>query len=145
MSEDYKPGPCDHDDDVMRTHTFFDRATVTHLARLRLVAMIQAKAHWIVAVTPDCARFAASLSVLHYERCGPVMTIVGLRDLDCHPAMCVLPRDQVSLDDLVEAAQLEPTITADVDEAPWFLLTRGDTRQITHAIGEWIDKDNLLN
>jgi hypothetical protein len=39
MSADYRPGPCDHDDDVMCTHGFFDRTTATHLARLRLVKM----------------------------------------------------------------------------------------------------------
>ena len=55
MDDDYEfPRECDHDDDVMCTHTFFDRDTATHLTRKRLAKLIKAKTHWIVAVTPEC-------------------------------------------------------------------------------------------
>jgi hypothetical protein len=142
--ENYIPPECDHDD-VQCTHLFFDDTTSAHLARRRLRHLMQARSHWIVGVTPDCAPYVVCLNMLHHERCGEAMTIVGLRDLDCHPAMCVLPRDRGSLDDLVEAIQIEPHANTSIDEMPWILLTRGDTREISRAIRERIYKDNLLN
>jgi hypothetical protein len=141
--EEYEPPECDHDDDVQCTHLFFDKTTSAHLARRRLRNLMYARTHWLVAVTPDCAPYAVALNALHRERCGEAMTVVGMPDLSCQPALCALPRDRVSLDDLAEATQLQ--ITASVEEMPWFLITYGDMAQITQAIGQWIGRDHLLN
>jgi hypothetical protein len=146
MSADYRPGPCDHDDDVMCTHTFFDRATNTHLARLRLMALIQAKTHWIVAVTPECASYIARLLMLHQEKVGDMMATLNLPNVKMSPVLCTLPRDQVSYDDITGVIGPIPGYSREVvEEKKWILLTSGDIDEGMAAIDRWIQHDHLLN
>ena len=63
--EDYEPRECDHDDDVHCTHLFFSWSTNAHLARRRLVKLLKARTHWVVAVTPECLSYAYRLGGLH--------------------------------------------------------------------------------
>jgi hypothetical protein len=146
MSADYRPGPCDHDDDVMCAHTFFDRTTATHLARLRLVKMLAARTHWIVAVTPECGSYIARLIMLHNEKVGGMMATLNLPNVAMHPVLCTLPRDQVSYDDLIGIIGPIPGYSREaVESKRWILLTSGDIDQGMAAIDRWIQHDHLLN
>jgi hypothetical protein len=146
MSADYRPGPCDHDDDVMCTHTFFDRATNTHLAPLRLVQMIQAKTHWIVAVTPECGSYVARLLMLHHDKCDGNIPTLDLPSVTMHPVLRTLPRDRVSYDDLIGVIGPIPGFSREVvEEKKWILLTSGDLDETMTAIDRWIRHDHLLN
>jgi hypothetical protein len=146
MSADYRPGPCDHDDDVMCTHTFFDRATATHLARLRLVAMIREKTHWMVAVTAECGSYVYRLVHLHQERVGDMMATLNLPNVKRHPILCTLPKDRVSYDDLIAViGRIEGASREVVEGKAWILLTSGDMDEGMAAIDRWIQHDHLLN
>jgi hypothetical protein len=146
MSEEYRPGPCDHDDDVMCTHTFFDRSTVAYLARLRLVNMIKAKTHWIVAVTPECGSYVYRLVTLHQEKCGGMMATLCLPNVKLAPTLCTLPKAQVSYEDLVGVTgQIQGASREVVEGEAWILLTSQDVDTGMAAIDRWIQHDHLLN
>jgi hypothetical protein len=147
MGDDYEyPRECDHDDDVMCTHTFFDSSTATYLARQRLVKMIQARTHWIVAVTPECVSYAYRLFALHQEKCGGVMAVLRLYDIKFAPSLCTLPRDRVSYDDLIGViGRIEGASREVVEAKAWILLTSQDMDLGLQAIDRWIATDHLLN
>jgi len=146
MSADYRPGPCNHDDDVRCPHTFFDRATATHLARLRLEAMIEARTHWIVAVTPECASYIARLLVLYNEKVGGMMATLNLPNVKMCPVLCTLPKDRVSYEDLVSViGQIQGASREVVESRAYILLTSGDLDEGIAAIDRWIKHDHLLN
>jgi hypothetical protein len=147
MSEDYEyPRECDHDDDVMCPHTFFDRTTTTYLARRRLVKLIQAGTHWIVAVTPECLSYAYRLFALHQEKCGGTMATLRLHDIKRSPSLCTLPRDRVSYDDLIGViGRIEGASREVVESKAWILLTSQDMDTGLQAIDRWIATDHLLN
>jgi hypothetical protein len=143
--EDYTPHECDHDDDVRCTHTFFHWHTNAHLARRRLVRMLKARTHWVVAVTPECLSYAYRLGGLHQERCGQGMTTLIIRDLDVQPLLCALPRDRVSLDDLIGVIGPMPISPELIESKDWILLTSHNHALNLQAIDRWITTDNLLN
>jgi hypothetical protein len=147
MPDDYEyPRECDHDDDVMCPHTFFDRTTATYLARKRLIKMIAAHTHWIVAVTPECISYAYRLAALHHEKCGGVMATLCLPDVKLAPSLCALPRDRVSYDDLVGViGRIEGASREVVEGKAWILLTSQDMAVGMAAIDRWIRHENLLN
>jgi hypothetical protein len=146
MSAEYRPGPCDHDDDVMCTHTFFGRATATHLARLRLLAMIEAKTHWLVAVTPECGSYIARLLLLHSDKVGGTMATLHLPNVKMGPVVCTLPRDRVSFDDLVGViGQIQGASREVIESRAYILLTSGDLDEGIAALDRWIKHDHLLN
>jgi hypothetical protein len=147
MHDEYEyPEECDHDDEVMCTHTFFDRTTATYLARRRLVKMIQARTHWIVAVTPECIPYVYRLLALHEARCGGEMATLCLHDSKLMPSLCTLPRDRVSYDDLIGVIGQIPGVSREVVEGKvWILVTCGDVDLGIAAIGRWIATENLNN
>jgi hypothetical protein len=147
MSDDYEyPQECDHDDDVICPHAFFDRTTATHLARLRLLKLIKARTHWIVAVTPECISYAYRLFALHQEKCGGVMFTLRLHDIMFAPSLCTLPRDRVSYDDLIGViGRIEGVSREVVESKAWILLTSQDMDLGLQAIDRWIQHDHLLN
>lgn len=147
MHDDYEyPGECDHDDDVMCTHTFFDRSTATYLARKRLVKLIRVRTHWIIAVTPECLSYAYRLAALHEERCGEQMATLCLHDIKLSPTLCTLPKNKVSYDDLVGViGRIEGASREVVEGRAWILLTSQDINIGMAAIDRWIQTDNLLN
>jgi hypothetical protein len=147
MDDEYEfPAECDHDDEVMCTHTFFDQTTNRYLARRRLVKLIHARTHWIVAVTPECMAYAYRLGGLHQERCGDPMTYLVMRDLPMAPMLCTLPKAKVSYDDLIGViGQIQGTSREVVEGKEWILLTSDDVEARMHAIDRWIATDNLLN
>jgi hypothetical protein len=66
MYEEYfEERECNHDDEVMCHHVFFDHTTRGHLARARFKAMLEAGTHWVIGVTPDCVSYAVRLELLH--------------------------------------------------------------------------------
>jgi hypothetical protein len=74
MYEEYfEQRACNHDDEVMCHQVFFDHTTRGHLARARFKAMLEARTHWVIGVTPDCASYALRLEMLHRQRCGEHM------------------------------------------------------------------------
>ena len=85
----------------MCNKVFFSMNTRAHLARKRLKAMIEAKTHWIVGVTPEVMIYAWRLAALHVDRCGEQMTTLCIHELRMQPLLCTLPKDKVSLDDLL--------------------------------------------
>jgi hypothetical protein len=147
MSDDYEyPRECDHDDDVMCPHTFFDRTTATYLARRRLIKLIRARTHWIVAVTPECQSYVWRLVALHQEKCGGMMATLCLHDIKFAPSLCTLPRDQVSYDDLVGViGRIEGASREVVESKAWILITSQDMDVGLQAIDRWIATDHLLN
>jgi hypothetical protein len=143
--EDYEPRECDHDDDVHCTHLFFSWSTNGHLARRKLVHILKAHTHWVIAVTPECISRAYALARLYEERCGDTITTMVIRDLNPTPLLCVLPKDRVSLDDLAEVvAELAPSREV-IEGRDWILLSSGHFDLWTQAIERWITTDNLLN
>jgi replicative DNA helicase len=147
MSDEYEyPSECDHDDDVMCTHTFFDRSMTMYLASRRLLKLLKARTHWIVAVTPECRSYAYRLAALHQQRCGGEMATLCLHDIKLAPSLCTLPKDQVSYDDLIGViGRIEGESREVVEGRAWILLTSQDTNLGMAAIDRWIQTDNLLN
>jgi hypothetical protein len=146
MDDEYEyPRQCDHDDDVQCTHLFFGWSTNGHLARRRLVRMLKARTHWVIAVTPECLSYAYRLGGLYHERCGDAMTTMVIHDLNVKPLLCLLPKDHVSLDDLVGVIGPIPGSREVVEEKEWLLLTSAHVDVWMQAIERWIDTDNLLN
>jgi hypothetical protein len=147
MPDDYEyPRERDHDDDVMCTHAFFDRGTATYLARLRLIKMIKAHTHWIIAVTPECQSYVWRLVALHSEKCGGEMAALCLHDIKFAPSLCALPRDKVSYEDLIGViGRIEGASREVVEGKAWILLTSQDMKVGMAAIDRWIQTDNLLN
>jgi hypothetical protein len=143
--EDYEPRECDHDDDVRCNHLFFSWSTNGHLARRRLVRMIKARTHWVVAVTPECLSYAYRLGGLCQERCGDAMTTMLIRDFEVVPLVCLLPKDRVSLDDLLGVLGHLPESREVVEGKKWILLTSAHADAWMQAIERWITTDNLLN
>jgi hypothetical protein len=147
MDEEYEyPRECDHDDEVMCNHAFFDQATSRYLARRRMVKLIQAKTHWVVAVTPECMSYAYRLAALHQERCGDEMATLCLHDIKLMPHLCTLPKDKVSYDDLIRViGRIEGASSEVVEERAYILLSSGDLEVGMAAIDRWIRTENLLN
>jgi hypothetical protein len=130
----------------MCPHTFFDRTTATYLARLRLIKLIRARTHWIVAVTPECQSYIQRLFALHQEKCGSVMATLCLHDVKRSPSLCTLPRDRVSYDDLIGViGRIEGASREVVESKAWILLTAQDMDVGLQAIDRWIATDHLLN
>jgi hypothetical protein len=137
MYEEYfEERDCDHDDEVMCNHVFFDNTMRGHMARARFRAMLQAKTHWVVGVTPDCVSRALHLEMLHRQRC---------EDLDIHPLMCLLPRDRFSLDDILQVIGVTDTSREVIESKSWILLSSGDVESHQEAINRWINVDPVLN
>jgi hypothetical protein len=143
--EDYEPQECDHDDDVRCNHLFFTWSTNGHLARRRLVNLINAHTHWIFAVTPECISRAYALAKLYQERCGDTITTMVLRDISPTPVLCLLPKDQVSFNDLAEVVAELGQSREVIESKDWILLSSAHFNEWTQAIERWITTDNLLN
>jgi hypothetical protein len=143
--EDYEPRECDHDDDVHCNHLFFSWSTQGHLARRKLMHMLKAHTHWVIAVTPECISRAYALAQLYQERCDDAMTTMVLRDLTPTPLLCLLPRDQVSFDDLLGVLGQSPESREVVESRDWILLSSAHFDEWSQAIERWITTDNLLN
>jgi hypothetical protein len=143
--EDYEPRECDHDDDVRCNHLFFSWSTQGHLARRKLVHTIKARRHWVVAVTSECMSRAYALAKLYQERCDDTLTTMAIRDLSPTPVVCLLPKDQVSLDDLMQVIGHQPESREVIEDRDWILLSSAHFNEWTQAIERWITTDNLLN
>ena len=126
-------------------HAFFDSTTRGHMARARFKAMLEARTHWIIGVTPDCASYALHLEMLHRQRCGEKMLALCIHDLRINPLMCLLPRGQVSLDDIMKAVGGVDTSREVIESKPWILLTSGDVGAYQEAINLSITVDAVLN
>jgi hypothetical protein len=110
------------------------------------VNLIQARTHWIVAVTPECQSYAYRLNALHLERCGDGMSFMHIPELRIHPLLCTLPKGQVSYDDLVGVIGHIPGVSREVVEAKaWILLTSGDVEAGMAAVDRYIAVDPLCN
>jgi hypothetical protein len=147
-SEHYEHGEereCDHDDEVLCHHVFFDDTTRAHLARHRFRRIIAAGTHWIIGVTPDCWSYAVHLEMLHKQRCCEAMLTLCIHDLRLNPLMCLLPRDRVSLDDIIKAIGGLDTSREVIESQPWILLTSGDLDASREAIHLWVTVDAVLN
>jgi hypothetical protein len=144
--EDYEyPHECDHDDDVRCNHLFFTWATVGHLARRRLVHLLRARQHWVIAVTAECMSRAHALAQLHQECCNDSMSTMVLHDLHPTPVLCMLPKDQVSFNDLAQVVAELGSEREAVEARDWILLSSGHFNEWMQAIERWITTDNLLN
>jgi hypothetical protein len=143
--EDYEPPECDHDDDVRCNHLFFTWSTQGHLARRTLVNTIKARRHWVIAVTPECIARGSALVQRYQEQCGDRMRMMVIHDLNPTPVVYLLPKDRVSLDDLVGVlAELAPSREV-IEGREWILLTSAYVDEWRQAIERWITTDNLLN
>jgi hypothetical protein len=144
--DDDDDGPeCDHDDEIMCHHVFFDQTTTAHLDRRRFRAMLEARRHWVIAVTPDCVFYALRLEMLHRQRCGVNMLTLCIHDLRINPLMCLLPRGQFSLDDILHVMGGIGTSREVIESKKWILLTSGDVDAYQEAINLWINVDAVLN
>jgi hypothetical protein len=143
--EDYEPPECDHDDDVHCTHLFFTWSTQGHLARRRLVNLINAHTHWIFAVTPECMSRAYALAQLYQERCGDPITTMLIHDISPTPVLCLLTKDQVSLDDLADVVTELGQSREVIEGMDWILVSSAHLDVWSQAIERWITTDNLLN
>jgi len=146
MNEEYyEERECDHDDDVMCTHTFFDYTTKQYLARRRLKRLIDAGTHWIIGVTPQYVGHALGLEALHQQRCGEAMISMIIHDLHIHPLLCTLPKDQVALDEIIKAIGGIDTSREVIESKRWILLTSLNLDSSMQAIDHWITVDPLSN
>jgi hypothetical protein len=146
MYEEYfERGECDHDDEVMCTHLFFDHTTRGHLARARFKDLLKARTHWVIGVTPDCASYALRLEMLHRQRCGEHMLTLCIHDLRLNPLMCLLPRDQLPLDAILHVLGGLNASREVIERQPWILLPSGDVEAHQQAINRWITVDAVLN
>jgi hypothetical protein len=124
---------------------FFDQMTRAHLARQCLQAMLKAKTHWVIGVTPEGMGYAWRLAAPHEQRCGEAMPTLCIHELAVPPLMCTLPPDKVSLDDLIGALGPLPTSPEVVESKEWILVTSGHVEVGMRAIERWADVDPLLN
>jgi hypothetical protein len=136
---------CEHDDEVMCHHAFFDDTTLSHLARHKFRRLLEARTHWVIGVTPDCISRALRLEALHQQRCGERMAAMHIQDLDIHPLMCLLPKDQVSLNDIMRIISDVKVSTEVIESKQWILLTSGDVDEYQRTIDRWITTDPVLN
>ena len=143
--EDYEPPECDHDKDVQCTHRFFSWATQGHLVRRRLVNRMKAHTHWVFAVTPECISRAYALAQLYQERCDDSITTILIQDITPTPVLCLLPKDRVSLDDLVRVLGPLPQSREVLEGMDWILVSSAHLNLWSQAIQRWITTDNLLN
>lgn len=143
--EGHEAHACNDDDDVRRNHLFFSWATHAHLTRRTLVKTIEAHQHWIIAITPECMSRASALAKLYQERCGNDISMMMLRDLSPTPVLLALPRDQVSLDDLIDVVP-ELELSREAIESPdWILISSDYPKEWKEAIEHWISTDHLMN
>jgi hypothetical protein len=73
------------------------------------------------------------------------MTTMIIDDLDMKPVLCTLPKDRVSLDDIVQTIGPIPMSPEVVEGKEWILLTSDHVDYHMQAIDRWITTDNLLN
>jgi hypothetical protein len=147
-SREYEYGEeraCEHDDEVMCHHVFFDDTTRAHLARHRLKAILEARTHWVIGVTPDCVSYSLRLEMLHRQRCGERMLTLHINDLHIQPLMCLLPRDRFSLDDIMSVLGGINTSREVIESKQWLLLTSDDIEASQEAITRWVSIDAVLN
>jgi hypothetical protein len=126
-------------------HVFFDGTTRGHLARHRFRRLIEARTHWVIGVTPDCVGRALRLEAMHRQRCGETMLTLCIHELRLNPLMCLLPREQFSLDAILNVMGGLHTSREVIERQPWILLPSGDLDEHQEAINRWITVDAVLN
>jgi hypothetical protein len=137
--------PCDHDDDVMCTHLFFDRTLNAHLARKRLQACMEGKQHWIFAITPECAPLLLKLCELCAERGAAGIDVLHLSPLPMAPALVCIPRDTLALDDLADLVDFSAASREAYERKDYIAITRLNTDVVNQALSNWINLDHLVN
>jgi hypothetical protein len=143
--EYFEDRECDHDDDVMCTHAFFDHTTRAHLARQRLKALLDAGTHWIIGMTPelDLMGRAARLGAIHLRFCGEGIGVLHLPEIKAQPVLCTLPKEKVSLDDVLSVIGPLSTSRGVIESKPWILLTSSDVKACQEAVNRWIQVEPL--
>jgi hypothetical protein len=134
-----------HDPEVMDNHQFFSRDVSTHLARKRLTDLFDAKTHWALAITPECMTLIWQLGQLHRERCGEGIDLLVLRSQPMRPIVCTLPRDQFTLDDILELIGPVPCSREVLEEKAWITLSSVEVEAVMDAVTTWVNVDHLLN
>jgi hypothetical protein len=145
---DYEPpehcGPCDHDDDVMCTHRFFDKTTRAHLDRQRLHACMASKQHWIFAITPECGALFLRLRQLCLERGVEALDILGV-PLPMLPILVCIPRETLDLDDLTDLIDFSAASREVHESRDYIIITSLKTEVVTQALAHWVNVDHLLS
>jgi len=135
---------CDHDDDVMSTSRFFDQTLRAHLDRQRLNAYIEAKRHWIFAITPECGPLFLKLRELCVERDIEDLDILGV-PLAMMPILVCIPRGKLSLDDLDDLVDFSTASREVYESKDYITITSLNVDAVTQAVSHWITLDHLLN
>jgi hypothetical protein len=137
---------CDHDDDVMCTHRFFDKTLRAHLDRQRLHTVMDAKRHWIFAITPECGPLFLKLQQLNAER-GAMqdVEVLTLPTLPMAPILVCVPRDQLSLDDLADVVDFNRGSREVYESKAYITISTVNTDVVNQALSNWINLDHLLS
>jgi hypothetical protein len=144
---DHEPNErqCDHDADVMCTHTFFDQTLSAHLCRVRLHQFIDGKRHWVFAVTPECRPFLLRLQQLCTERDIDDVNVLHLNSLPMQPLVVCLPRDQLALDDLTDVVDFSAGSREVYESQAYITITSLNVNLLEQAMSKWVNVDHLLN
>jgi hypothetical protein len=145
---DYEPSkpqhPCDHDDDVLCASRFFDRTLRAHLDRQRLQRCIDAKRHWIFALTPECGPLFLRLRELCEARGIEDLDILGVPLTMLQILVCI-PRDKLALDDLADLVDFSAASREVYESKDYITITSLNLDVVNQALSNWIHLDHLLS
>jgi hypothetical protein len=73
------------------------------------------------------------------------MTALHIHDLRSNPLMCTLPKDRVSLGDIMQVIGAIEGSREVVESKQLIFLTSGDLEPLRQAVNRWVNVDSLLN
>lgn len=134
------------EDKLLDNRTFFSNNLVTHLARKRLTEVLDAKTHWVFAITNDCGALAMRLNQLHVERFdGYGIEIIAMGSLPMCPVLLMFPRDKLDLGEFAEMIGGWPTSREVIESKDYITITSQDPEPIMQSINQWISIDHLMS
>jgi hypothetical protein len=141
----WRPSPCDHDDDVLCAHRFFDGTLRQHLDRRRLHAFIDGKRHWVFVVTPECLAVVRRLTELCAERCGEDGAPMLMTTLPMLPLFVCFPRDQLALEELADLVDFTQGSREAYEGRDFIVITTLNPPLLHRVVSQWVHVDHLLN
>lgn len=134
------------EDELLDNMGFFSDNVRTHLARKRLSDVLDAKTHWVFAITNDCGIIAMKLNQLHAERFnGECIEMILVGSLPMFPVFLMFPRDKLDLGEFAEMLGGWPTSREVIESKDYITITMQNPEPIMESISRWIAIDHLLS
>lgn len=145
-NEDTDEEKDEEENEFMNNRRFFTTNVISHLTRRDLIKLMDAKTHWIFAMTDDFHHIAVKLNKLHLERCeGLGIFVLDFCSLPMHPSILVFPREKLDLAEFAEMVGGWPGSREEIESMDYIILTKGPSTFIADVLNRWINIDPLLS